>query len=249
MTEVRQELRQRMRDILAYIRMLRFIEQAGGTVTLQARNMTSMPLGQSSVHVLKAGVFLHLYNLVESTVTSGMEHIADQIKSNSLLFQNLTEHWQRAWAKGFAKLDEDLGADRRLTVALEMCNVIANGMSIKIKPKIGLGNLDDRRIEEIAKRYGIQLIIRPAVQKAVKHQVLNELGFLGLVRQRRNDLAHGHDSFADIGRNYSITDLTRWSWATYQYLKELLGSFDVYVRASSFARPPAAPPPTPPGAG
>jgi hypothetical protein len=240
MQDVRRQLRERMRDILAYIRMLQFIEQAGGTVSLQGRSMEALPVGQKTVHVLKAGVFLHLYNLVESTVTTGMEYIAQQITVTNLVFRDLDDCWQKAWATNFA-IDEDLGPDRRLTAALRMCQAVADGMVVEIKPKIGVGNLDDRRIEDLAKRYGIPLILRPKVKKAVKHQVFNDLGFLGLVRERRNSLAHGHESFADIGKNYSTADLTRWSWATYQYLKDLLANFEGYVSAQQFRRPPAAP--------
>lgn len=239
MQEIRQELRQRMRDILAYVRILQFIEQAGGGVALQAAwDESRLAIQQNSIYVLKAGLFLHLYNLIESTVTSGMEYITDQIKSNNLLFEHLDDHWQKAWAMSFAKLDEDLGPDRRLEAALRMCRAVATDLNVDVKPKIGVGNLDDRRIEELAKRYGIRLNIRPSVKRAVKREVLDDLGFLGLVRKRRNDLAHGHDSFADIGRNYSTNDLARWSWATYQYLKELLSSFEAYAATSSFARRP-----------
>lgn len=236
MQDVRRELRGRMGDILGYLRMLQFIEHAGGTVSLHSRSMRAMAVSQDTVHVLKAGVFLHLYNLVESTVLAGLEHIAEQIKAANLVFSDLDDYWRKAWATSFAKLDEELAPDNRLLAALRMCEAVAGGVVAEIKPKIAVGNLDDRRIEELAKRYGIPLFLRPKVRAAVKYQVLNDLGFLGLVRERRNDLAHGRGSFADIGRNYSTGDLIRWSWATYQYLKEVLLSFDSYASAKSFRR-------------
>lgn len=236
MQEVRRELRERMRHILAYLRMLRFIEQAGGGVSIHGRTTGALPIKQDTIHVLKAGVFLHLYNLVESTVTTALEDIAERIKFTNLAFRDLEDCWRRAWAASFAKLDEDLGTDRRLSAALSLCQAVADGIKIEIRPKVGVGNLDDRRIEDLAKRYGINLAIRPSVMNKIKYRVYNDQGFLGLIRIRRNGLAHGHESFADVGKDQSTSDLVRWSWATYQYLKELLASFEAYADAQQYRR-------------
>lgn len=240
MQDVRREVRARMRDILAYVRMLRFIEHAGGTVSLQGRGAAVLPVAQNTVHVLKAGVFLHLYNLVEATVTSGLEAIAEQIKVTSVVFRDLDHCWQKAWASSFTRVDDDLGSAIKLAAAVSMCQAVADGIVLDIRPKLGVGNLDDRTIDEVAKRYGIPLTLRPDVKKAVKYQVLNDVGFLGLVRRRRNSLAHGHESFSDIGQNYSAADLAKWSWATYQYLKDVVTSLEAYVSAQRYRRQPLA---------
>lgn len=236
MRHVSRQLQARMRDILAYVRMLQFIEQTGGVVWLQGRQANRLELPAGTVHVLKAGVFLHLYNLVEATVTNGLECVAESITTTGMKFADLNSPWQRAWAASYAKFDDELSSENKLVAALNMCHAVARGMVMEIKPRIGVGNLDDRRIEDLAKRYGIALVLRPTVTRSVKHQVLNDLGFLGLVRERRNGLAHGRDSFADTGRNYSTNDLARWSWATYQYLKDLLRSFELYVSEEKFRR-------------
>jgi hypothetical protein len=236
MRDIRRELRTRMRDILGNLKMLQFIEKAGGTVALHARGGSTFAVEQNIIHVQKAGVFLHLYNLIESTVMMGLDYISDQIKQHRLVFQELEDCWQVAWATHVAKLDEDLATPNRTNSVLRICRAIADGATVDVKPKIGTGNLDDRRIEELAKRYGIPLRIRNEVLTTVKRQVFNDLGFLGVVRERRNGLAHGSESFADIGMAYSTADLTKWSWATYQYLKELLGCFERYVTSKKFRR-------------
>jgi hypothetical protein len=238
--EIRRELRERMRDILAYLRALRFIERAGGTVKLQS-SRDSMAIDLATVHVMKAGVFLHLYNLVESTVTTGLEHVAEQIKSTKTPFADLSDSWRWAWAASHARLDENLSPDNQLLGALKLCQAVADGDVIEIKPKLNTGNLDDRRIEELAKKFGIPLAMPVGLNTKVKRRVHNDLGCLGLVRTRRNGLAHGNDSFADTGSNYSIVDLTEWAWATYQYLKAILACFESYVAAQGYRRPPAPP--------
>lgn len=128
MREIRRELRSRMRDILSYIRMLRFIERAGGTVALHARDSSVLPIDQSMIHVQKAGVFLHLYNLVESTVMSGLECIAEQIKLESQGIGPL-QHFacvrrlrmERPWSLGRSSVLATLTTDvlRKLPTATE----------------------------------------------------------------------------------------------------------------------------------
>lgn len=235
MREVRRQLRSRMRDILSYLRVLYFAEQAGGTVWIRDRASRQEELRPNTIHVLKAGVFLHLYNLVESTVTDCMKRVADEIRATTS-FHELEDGWRRAWATSAGKLDKDLALDKLLTEVVLLCQSIVDGDAIDIKPKIGVGNLDDRRIEKLAERYGIELKVRPAVVKAVKHQVFNDLGFLGVVRDRRNRLAHGLGSFSETGRDYSTGDLIKWSWGTYGYLREIVGSFESYLSKQEFRR-------------
>jgi MAE_28990/MAE_18760-like HEPN len=242
MREVRRELRQRMRDILAYVRILQFTDKAVGPVSLQARNTKPLAVRQNTIHVLKAGVFLHLYNLVESTVALGLAHVTDHIKTTKTTFHELEESWQKAWAVSFANLEEDMGAEKRLAAALRMCRAVAEGTAIEIKPKISGGNLDDVQIARLMRRYGIRVDLRDRVGETVTHKVKNDSGFLSLIKQRRNGLAHGEESFADVGKDYTTAELVKWSWATYQYLKDLLRSFEAHLASGKFRRLPQAPP-------
>jgi hypothetical protein len=224
-----------MRDIVSYLRVLKFSEQAAGTVWLRDRGGRQEELRSNTIHVLKAGVFLHLYNLVESTVTACMRRVAEEIK-NTTPFHDLEDCWRKAWVTSAGRLDKDLSPDNLLASVLVLCQSIVDGDAIDIRPRISVGNLDDRRIETLADRFGIKLTVRPAVVKAVKHQVFNDLGFLGVVRDRRNSLAHGLGSFAETGRDYSTADLIKWSWGTYGYLREIVASFESYLTKQEFRR-------------
>lgn len=236
--DVKRQLHDRMKDIVAYLRLLQFIEKSGGTVFVADIRGTRVPITQPTIHVMKAGVFLHLYNLVESTVTQGLGFVADSIRSQGLKFQDLDDCWKKAWVVGLAKLDEDLSFESRVASALKLSQSVADGITVEVKPKFGVGNLDDKRIEDIAKRHGISIFVAPPLRTKIKRPVLNDMGCLGLVREQRNGLAHGEASFADTGKNYSVGDLVNWSWVTYQYLKCLLGNFEKYVSANGFLRSP-----------
>lgn len=238
MTNIQRELRGRVRDIFAYLRLLQFLQKAGA---VQDRDGKLFHVDLETIHVMKAGVFLHLYNLVESTVTAGLERIAEDIRASGLKFQDINDPWRRAWVISLSKLDEDLAVDNRLMAALSLCEAVASGITLDIKPKISVGNLDDRRIDDLFRKYGITVRVSPAVHKKVKYQVLNDQGFLGLVRVRRNALAHGLNSFADVGRDYTADDLVKWTWGTYHYLKDLLRCLAEQSKLQNYRRTSGAP--------
>jgi hypothetical protein len=225
-----------MHDITSYVRVLQFIEQSGETVTLHGAKDARLGISQSTIYVLKAGVFLHLYNLVESTVSAALTRTAEEVKSSGVPFADLCDCWQRQWASRFVQFDEEPSQDTRLDYALRMCKHISDGVAIEIDPKLSGGNLDDRVIEDVAARYGISITLSPNVLKRVKREVHNDQGCLGLVKLWRNRLAHGTDSFADIGKDYAVAELATWSCTTYRYLKQLIGNFERYTLANQFRR-------------
>jgi len=236
MNSVKKELQSRAKDILSYLRILRHVEQSAGPTQLTSGSSKPMRLTARNIFVLKAGVFLHLYNLVEATVTLALEQLTSEIEGNQLSYGDLNDVWRRAWVTHKAKIDKNLSNENQLKRAMELCEHVASKRHIVVKPKRGSGNLDDREIEMLATRYGIPLRLPQATVKSIKTQVLNDLGFLGLVRKTRNDLAHGEQSFADIGQKYSTADLCKWAWGTYRYLVDLLQCLNLYASAGLYRK-------------
>jgi MAE_28990/MAE_18760-like HEPN len=225
-----------MRDIARYLRLLRFIEQAGGKVWIAARK-TREPVDQSTVHVLKAGAFLHMYNLVEFTVSDCLQRISAEI-TVAADFGTLGDPWRKAWVTSKGKLDRGLNPENMVTAAVQLCHEVAAGHPLQVEARLGSGNLDDRKIEEILARYGVELKLSKRTTSEVKHRVHNDVGFLGLVREVRNQLAHGGVSFADIGQNHTTADLIRWTLGTNRYLREVIANFQAYLDRTGFLRPP-----------
>ena len=224
------QFRQRSREVRKHLAFLRHLDS-----TLQVPPSRAMadPL---SLQVLKAGIFLHLYNLVEATITICLQAIGDAIRDEHATYKALNPAWRRAWVKQQVKFnDVRLAIDTRLTAALEACDHIAENKTIDFAPTANTGSLDDRRIEELAHAFGISLTIRPNVQKAIKHRVLNDSGALGLIRVNRNKLAHGLESFAECGREFSVKELQRFAVVTILYLADVTASFESFISGRRFA--------------
>jgi hypothetical protein len=232
MEHLRRDFHTKAREIRTYIRLLSVLDApqataSGGGVT--------MPVGGGLFQVMKAGVFLHLYNLVEATVSVSLRRIGEAIKEEGATYGRLNEKWRRAWIKQEAQTSGGLAPDKRLELALALCDRVVRDFVIDFVPDVNTGNLDDRRIEDVAKAYGVELRIRPKVVGLVKFQVLNDQGALGLVRVKRNTLAHGQESFSDCGRAYTVAELRRHTIVTILYLRDVIASFERFLRDRKFA--------------
>jgi hypothetical protein len=230
MDQLQATLRERQREIFLYLRLLVNLESAGGRPILKWRKM-EYPIELSTIHALKAGAFLHLYNAIEFTVRESLDHVASEVAATSK-FADLDIKWRKAWIKSKLHFDQGLSTDTVLSGTLLLCDTIAQGAPLTIKPRMNVGNLDDKTIDDLMTRYGIPMKLSPRVLAAVKWRVRNDdLGCLGLVRSIRNDLAHGKISFADIGKSYSAADIVRWSITTIRYLRQFVTSCKTYIES------------------
>ena len=223
----------RRREISTYLQMLEFIEQGGSMLGSSDRG-PSFQIGVSTRHVLKASVFLHLYNLVESIVTACLKHVSREVVDSRLGYHQITRAWQQRWV---SQKDELSNPQRRLTALLEMCDEVLSQAPLRVHPKFPIGNFDDRVIEKLLRDdYGIGLTLSPKLRTAINRHVVNRYGPIVHIRRRRNDLAHGLASFSDCGRDVSIVELRRWTAPVFWYLRAVMGQLDQHLRERQFMR-------------
>jgi hypothetical protein len=233
MDAIKATFRARCAEIHHYLNMLEFIEDSGSDVVSRDRTK-EFAIDTTTRHVLKATVFLHLYNLVESVVKQSLERVAQEIKDSGLTFADVSKEWQRCWIQELAKTSEPLEPARRLKALLVMCDHVLAQSPVVVRPKVPGGSLDDDRIDHVLRRHGITLTISPRLRTAVKRHVVDSYGPLKLVRLRRNDLAHGLASFGDCGRDVSIRDLRSWAAVVFAYLRQLIIQFSQHMSAGGF---------------
>lgn len=233
MAVLQAEFRQQVRAIYKYLRMLQFIDQ--GSAQLLARGAVNpRPIDLATTHVLKASVYLHLYNLIEATVRSALARVAKEIEAQNLTFVQLTKEWQASWLKTTGRSTEALNAEARLASLLEVATHIVSQNTVAFEPDLPGGNVDDRRIEKLLERHGVALKLHPTLRVRVKKPILNEHGPLGVVRLRRNELAHGLDSFEQCGRGASVTELTTWAVIVTKYLRQVIAHCELYIERRGF---------------
>lgn len=166
--------------------------------------------------VLKSTLFLMFYNAIESTVYVSIQKIFDDIKINCSSFHLLTEKIQKVYLKYYTSLRhknynimfsilKNINNLHRLTYEEYLKNV-----------SLFSGNLDAYKIRDILNRFGINN----------NFHVKDEDKLL-LIKNIRNKLAHGENSFNEIGRNYTVNDMQRFSGIVFNYLSELCRLIDI----------------------
>lgn len=136
------------------------------------------------------------------------------------------------WVRSIARTHSDLGPDKRLQAALDLCEQLLQQMPVKgfkIEPGGG-GNWDDSSIEKICERVGCGLTLSPDVLEAAKRHIRDDMGALKLVKNRRNGLAHGSLSFVDCSDGVTVAELKVLATAVGDYLREAVGCFVSFIQ-------------------
>lgn len=155
-----------------------------------------------NIPVIRATVILSLYNVVESTITQILNKIHDEIVSKRVNYNNLTKPIKDIALVYFYKHKEKRADIHDALDVLHSTVDMIRGKSyfdIEYKAmsesyKLYSGNLDARVIRKVMKKYGIE------ISDTYGSKLVN-------VKNGRNKLAHGEESFEEFGRNIVLKTL------------------------------------------
>ena len=92
--------------------------------------------------------------------------------------------------------------------------------------KLFSGNVDAREIRKIAEKYGFSYQTDSA--KTKDGQSLVD------IKDKRNDLAHGHKSFKEVGQGKTIEDLLKIKEEVIEYLRQILLNIAIYLENQEY---------------
>ena len=234
---------ERLTEVEAYLDFLGVVErcaQAGPPRLAGAEH----PITAQQQKILYSGVYLQLYNLVESTMTKCVDAVAKAATdAGSWVPGDLCESLRKEWVRVVARTHVDLTPDNRLASALDLCKrlVEVHPLAVFKIEKGGGGNWDDDAIETISDRLGFQLTVSPEVYRGIKQRIKDDLGPLALVKDLRNRLAHGSISFTQCAEDVSVDELIELKNKTATYLKEVVLQFVAYIEGFKFLVPERRP--------
>jgi hypothetical protein len=176
---------------------------------------------QKLEQTLKASCFLLLYNLVESTLTQAITAIYDDLEEKKVEYCSIKEILKKRVVKNLVgKQDIDRLHDRFLQSG---GNILVSGFNAVA---LFSGNVDARRVREIAKEYGFS--------SDINHKDAKGGSDLLTIKNNRNDLAHGIKSFSEIGRDCTIPKLTKMKEASIAYLDCILENIEKYIQEQEY---------------
>jgi len=180
-------------------------------------SLTSNTGGVLETSILKSSYTLLLYNNLEATVSSSITHIHD--KASEHKYDELSEEFKKLYADYYhfdiskKKVKENLDG----TVSGEL--KFPNFEDYCKRVNVFSGNIDLRSINDINKNYGIGHISLRG----------NNPANILTIKNKRNKLAHGEESFKNSCRQYSITELTELGDSLEKLLNKFIELVDVFL--------------------
>lgn len=217
------------KDMQGIIRELSIRKEETINLILFVKYLEDISLPQTEFDVtmvktsIKANVVLMLYNAVESTLTKCLEKIHERISSQELKYCDLCDEIKLILAVYYEYSMEKSGnIHNKMKYVLQLSDFINGDVCFNISYKdltkkypMYSGNLDSKEIITVLKRYGIDYGERCTELKTIKDD--------------RNKLAHGEDSFEEIGRNLSVPQLEEMSNRAFGYLEKMVHEIEGYL--------------------
>ena len=176
--------------------------------------------------ILKANLFLMLYNLMESTVRNSIEEIHETINNDNIDYKNCIDSIKALWIefnyKKFTQKSSKNITDIIKSIELDKVIIDYNLYTTRVKSNEISGNIDGQKIRKISEKYKIN------VNRRVNgHKLLT-------IKNTRNRLAHGEATFSEIGQIYNINDLNLIRKECKIYLKEYLLNVEKYINNKKY---------------
>ena len=169
--------------------------------------------------ILIANAFLILYNLIESTIRNSIIEIYIEVENDEITFGELSDNLQKIWIKQTTDnlKENNFKPDTIRDYVLQLAKDILSNETIKLsKDKMDFsGNLDAGEIRKLSDKIGFDKVVNG--RNLVK------------IKNKRNRLAHGEQTFYDVGKDFSVGELTDFKNETFIYLSEIINNIERFI--------------------
>jgi hypothetical protein len=192
---VESEFRRRLNEVSLYLRSLGDVEKR------QLGKNEVFYRAHAALAASRAATFIMIYNCVEYGTKEALALVRDEAATRVAKFEELVEYWQHEIVRSRygRKLSEGVNVESFLVDIRKSMPI--QPLSLKqSRPLPFGGNINHERLIDLARKIGDRSWKPPR----------SSLGGsdLELVRQARNDLAHGDETFENVGSLYSIDDIS-----------------------------------------
>ena len=190
-------------------------------------------LDRRHVAISKAGLLIHLYNIVEAVMVHQLDVVMRTLAQYSP--SGYQSNVLREWIRQQNGTDASMNNDTRLDRSVELANILLGKEPVQIvSAPTASGNWDDKKIDKISDRLGCKIIVSDEVRRAARAPYFNEKSRMFYVKKKRNDLAHGKITFEEGGREKTLREIKDLSSVTLSYLQAVVASFGNYIENSCF---------------
>lgn len=227
----------RLSDIESYFDLVHNIEMAAGSggaiFNVQGSAYQIRPEQQ---RIMYSGIYLHLYNLVESTISMLIDAVERHAMSGiDGQLDLLTEKMRVLYIKSITAPQETLSYEIKLEKAISLFEQARNLKPIEFKiPPGGGGNWDTSEIQRLSNSIGIKIQLPKRLNTSINRPFRDDKGPLRLIKDIRNKLAHGSLSFAECGNNHVASDFRRLIDIVKSYLESIIDAYAKFIAIGGF---------------
>jgi len=209
-------------------------------------NGTDFRIDSELVKILKSNTILLFYNLIEGTVSSIMNDFIGTINNERPKYKELENPIKKIWLKykhrsfGIGDKKEDDYIINAIETIIEEAIEISpksikdtelgtklihnyDAYSAETKANEISGNLDARKIRELFALYGL-----PTINRGCNSMIK--------VKNKRNSLAHGNETFAQVGSNFTIDELYKMKVEITSFLELLLSETSSFLSDKKYLK-------------
>lgn len=218
---VRANFNDRKDEIDLYFEFIDFLDNIEKTENMRKSN--HILYNKDVEKIIRANSLLMLYNLVESTLVTGIEEVYSALKENNITYSQVRREIREIWFNYRFSNAYDRKAHYdtyKKTAEKIITSIMLNEPLILDRKATGIsGNLDATSIRDVCKKHGIQF-----------HTPVNCHGGekLTQVKDQRNQLAHGTLSFVECGRDFTVEDLHVIKEEVENFLSGFIDSIESY---------------------
>ena len=168
-------------------------------------------------NTLKGSAYLLLYNLIESTMKNAIEAIFQELQEKDVSFDKIRPELKKIILVNLKRRNPDKILEKIQDISLDIVSIGFN------REELFTGNIDSKLIRETAKKYGFDS------QTDDKKRTNDKNSYLLLIKNNRNDLAHGNRPFGDVGKSKTADELIEIKKTIVEYLKGILENIETYI--------------------
>lgn len=225
---IKEEFDKRIIEIDLYYEVLKTIELDNPKLTAVDVNEElniEIRMTSNRVDIFRATAYLLLYNLIESTIYNSITTIFDSIKDNEIKYFEMIEEVQKYWLNNLYKHDEKKKKETIIKAFMEIANQIFSETIQLASNEINYGgSLDARAIFDTAKSMKIEVSnVKRIYQEGIHGRTLID------IKKKRNWLAHGEKTFAEVGSVSDFPTLLEAKNQVKAFLEEFINSVENYI--------------------
>ena len=221
MLETIKEFKSRALEVRDYCKMIVTLEKI---IDSKGHPSERLRVSDDLFKTLKAGAYLVIYNLVESTMRNAIQAIYDELRTEGVSYADARDELKRVALRNLKNINlSDKDAH------LRMGDISTNILTIGFRAdQLFSGNVDAKAIRDKAEEYGFSSTTDPK-------RTHNGAPLL-TIKTNRNDLAHGVKAFTEVGRGVSAVNLFRDQQRIARYLLDILVHVRNYLDTQEYRR-------------